>query len=218
VICFEDVTLGYGERVLLQDINLEIKPAERVVILGGSGTGKSTLLRTVAGFMAPLQGELLIDDHCVSRSGEILIPPYERKLGMVFQDLALWPHLNVAENITFGLKMQRVPKAQRERRLKEYLEMIGLEGFAHKSIDTLSGGERQRVALARALITQPRILLMDEPLSSLDKSLNRQLRTEIVRLQEKLGFTLLYVTHDQEEAAQIATRTLYIKQQRLIEI
>jgi ABC-type sugar transport system ATPase subunit len=168
--------------------------------------------------MAPLQGELVINDHCVSRSGEILIPPYERKLGMVFQDLALWSHLNVAENITFGLKMQRVSKAQRERRLKEYLEMIGLEGFAHKSIDTLSGGERQRVALARALITQPRILLMDEPLSSLDKSLNRQLRTEIVRLQEKLGFTLLYVTHDQEEAAQIATRTLYIKQQRLIEI
>ena len=205
---FEKVLLGYNDTPTLEIPHLHIAPRERLVITGSSGSGKSTLLRTVAGFIAPIEGALFLDNVCLSRAGKILVPPHKRTMGMVFQDLALWPHMNVGENITFGLKMQGIPKAEREARLSEMLGLIGLQGYANRPIDTLSGGEQQRVALARALITRPKIILMDEPLSSLDEALNRQLRIEIVRLQERFGFTMLYVTHNNKEAQAIATRSI----------
>ena len=208
MIAFEKVVLGYNTHPVLEISHLNITSKERVVILGSSGSGKSTLLRAVAGFEAPLEGSIMLQGTCVSKAGSIVVPPYRRGVGMVFQDLALWPHMDVAENITFGLKMQGIPKSQRDILLDEMLNMIGLTGYASRTIDTLSGGQQQRVALARALITKPSILLMDEPLSSLDSQRNRQLREEIVRLQKMLGFTLLYVTHNNEEAQAIATRIL----------
>ena len=208
MINFEKVVLGYDTHPIIEIPRLQITSGERVVIVGSSGSGKSTLLRAVAGFDTPLEGSISLHGEYVSKAGSILVPPYRRGLGMVFQDLALWPHMDVAENITFGLKMQGIPKAQRAKLLNEMLQMIGLTGYASRTIDTLSGGEQQRIALARALITEPKILLMDEPLSSLDSQRNRQLREEIARLQTRLGFTLLYVTHNNEEAHAVATRIL----------
>ena len=205
---FEKIVLGYDNTPTLEIPHLHIAPKERLVITGSSGSGKSTLLRVAAGFIVPLEGSIYLETICVSSAGKILLPPHKRTMGMVFQDLALWPHMNVRENISFGLKMQGITKAQREAQLGEMLETIGLQGYADRPIDTLSGGEQQRVALARALITRPKIILMDEPLSSLDEALNRQLRREIVRLQERFGFTLLYVTHNNEEAQAIATRSI----------
>ncbi len=205
---FENVVLGYGTKVILKIPHLHIAAGERLVIRGSSGSGKSTLLRTVAGFEVPLEGSLYLENQCVSKKGKVITPPHKRHMGMVFQDLALWPHMNVGENITFGLKMQGIPATQRAARLHDMLAMTGLQNYAFRSVETLSGGEQQRVALARALITHPKTILMDEPLSSLDEKHNWQLREEIVRLQEKLGFTLLYVTHNNEEAKFIATRLL----------
>ena len=211
---FEKIVLGHDDIPALEIPHLHIAPEERLVITGGSGSGKSTLLHAAAGFIVPIEGALFLDNVRVSRAGKILVPPHKRRMGMVFQDLALWPHMNVGQNITFGLKMQGVPKTQREIRLNEMLETIGLQGYADRSVDTLSGGERQRVALARALIARPKIILMDEPLSGLDEALNRQLRREIVRLQKKFGFTLLYVTHNSEEAQEIATRSVKLVPKR----
>lgn len=208
MVRFEHTVLGYDTHPVVEIPSLQIAAGERVVVLGSSGSGKSTLLRAVAGFEAPLEGSLFLQERCVAKAGKVIVPPYERHTGMIFQDLALWPHMNVGENISFGLKMQGIPKLQIKNRLDEMLEMIHLQGYASRSVETLSGGEQQRVALARALITHPKILLMDEPLSSLDETLNEKLCEEIVRLHEKLHFTLLYVTHNTQEARTIATRTL----------
>ena len=218
MIRFKNVDLGYDKHTLLHHINLTIKPKERIVILGASGSGKSTLLRAVAGLEAPQGGELFIDGKRASVIKDILIPPHQRHTAMIFQDLALWPHLNVADNIAFGLKMQGVSTEQQRIKVKSLLTLIGLEGYEERRIDQLSGGQRQRVALARALIVSPKILLMDEPLSNLDEALNIHLREEIVRLQEELGFTLLYVTHSKSEAQSIATRTFHIEERQLKEI
>jgi len=211
MIVLEEVLLAVDDVVLLPRCSLHIKAKERVVILGASGSGKTTLLRLIAGFESPSSGKVLIEGVCVSEAGEILLEPRLRGISMVFQDLALWPHMSVEENIAFGLKMQGVGKKIRLQKVKEMLEMVSLAGYAKKRIHQLSGGEQQRVALARALVLSPKIVLMDEPLSSLDKALNIRLRQEIVALQEKLGFTLVYVTHNEEEAEAIATQTLLME-------
>ncbi len=208
MIVLEEISVQFGETTLLNGLSLEIGQGERLVIVGASGSGKTTLLRLIAGFVAPARGRLFIGNSMVSAEGKILIPPYERELGMVFQDLALWPHMNAGENIAFGLKLKGVPKKERRQRVAEMLVLVGLEGYSDKDIDQLSGGEKQRIALARSLVLSPKVLLMDEPLSSLDPELNRRLRGEIVRLQKELGFTLIYVTHNEREAEEIATRTI----------
>jgi len=218
MIRFKNVDLGYTYHTLLQNIDLHIKANERVVILGASGSGKSTLLRAVAGFETLQNGEIFIDSKLASATKKILIPPHQRHTAMIFQDLALWPHLNVADNIGFGLKMQGVSTKQQRIKVKSLLTLIGLEGYEERRIDQLSGGQRQRVALARALIISPKILLMDEPLSNLDEALNIHLREEIIKLQEELSFTLLYVTHSKSEAQSIATRTFHIEERQLKEI
>jgi len=180
------------------------------VILGESGSGKTTLLRLIAGLNTPDSGEVIIDGKLATKEKQLLIPPHQRSISMLFQDLALWPHFNVADNITYGLRIQKVPKAVQNKTLQELLTLVGLEGYASRSIDTLSGGEAQRIALARALAVKPKIILMDEPLSSLDSKRNKTLRKEIVKLQKILGFTLVYVTHNEEEAKEVGTRFLRV--------
>jgi ABC-type Fe3+/spermidine/putrescine transport system ATPase subunit len=210
MISIQKVSVIYGEKTVLNEIDLQIPKKERLVILGASGSGKSTLLRVIAGFTAPVRGEVLIEGKVVSKDGQIIVPPHQRDVAMVFQDLALWPHMNVYENIAFGLKIKKVPSKERKVKVTQMLSLVGLSGHENKRIDQLSGGEQQRVALARALILSPKIVLMDEPLSSLDEELNKRLRKEIVRLQEKFRFTLVYVTHNKEEAREIGTGIFYM--------
>jgi len=212
MINFNDISLKYENRDILKDFNLKIYEKERIVIIGASGSGKTTILKLIAGFIAPTSGTLKIDDKIVSKDGKIIAPPHQRDVSMVFQDLALWPHMNVYENIEFGLKIQNVSKDQRFKSVERFLKLVGLESYGQKKVDQLSGGQQQRVALARALIVSPKVLLMDEPLSSLDVELNVRLRGEIVRLQEELGFTLVYVTHCKEEAEVIGTKIIRMKE------
>ena len=217
MIKIRNLSFNYEQKNILNKIDLWVRPGERLVLLGSSGSGKSTLLKLIAGFLAPDEGEIEIDLKTVSQNGRILVPPHKRAIAMVFQDLALWPHMSVGENIAFGLKMHRVPAKEREMRVKEFLALVGLPGYEDKRTEALSGGEQQRVALARALVLSPKVLLMDEPLSSLDEALNIRLRKEIVSLQEKLGFTLVYVTHNKEEGEEIAQRIVEIRNGSIVE-
>ncbi len=211
MIGIENVSVELDGRVVLNDISLKVDKKERLVLLGGSGSGKTTLLRLIAGFLPPEKGRIIIDGITVSVESKILVPPNLRDVGMVFQDLALWPHMDAAANIEFGLKIKGISKKRREKMTSDIISMVGLKDFAHKRTGQLSGGEKQRIALARSLVLSPKILLMDEPLSSLDPELNHRLRAEIVRLQEEMGFTLVYVTHNESEAEEIGTKSLWIR-------
>ncbi|WP_020485855.1 ABC transporter ATP-binding protein [Methylomonas sp. MK1] len=216
VIEFQQVWVAYGDRPALKDFSLVAETGERVVLLGPSGCGKTTVLRAAAGFLAPDQGAVLLNGTIAGKEGRLYLEPEQRGLGMVFQDLALWPHLTVHGNLEFGLKAQGIAKAERERRILEMLRLVRLELRANARPNELSGGEQQRVALARALVTQPRLLLMDEPLSSVDFELGLELRNEILTLQKKLGFTLLYVTHNLDEAFAIAQRIVVMREGAII--
>lgn len=212
---FQDVTKHYRERMAVREFTLQVQLGERLVLLGPSGCGKTTVLLLLAGLVAPDRGQIDIDDEIVAVDGKNLREPQERGLGMVFQDLALWPHLTVSGNLEFGLKAQGVPAAERRRRIAETLDLMQLQDYAEARPGDLSGGQQQRTALARALVLSPKLLLMDEPLSSLDFELNFQLRQELLRLQRELGFTLIYVTHNLEEAFDIATRVVVMKDGRV---
>ncbi|MDK2914541.1 MAG: thiamine transport system ATP-binding protein [Thermococcaceae archaeon] len=181
--------------------DLRVKDGEFLTLLGPSGCGKTTTLRIIAGFEKPDSGEILFDGKSVNE-----LPPYERGIGIVFQDYALFPHMSVFKNVAFGLEMRRLPKAEIERRVKWALELVGLKGFENRYPEQLSGGQQQRVALARALVVEPQVLLLDEPLSNLDAKIRERLRGEIRRIQRELGITTIYVTHDQEEAMAISDR------------
>jgi iron(III) transport system ATP-binding protein len=202
---FKSVSKRYGSRIVVHDFSLEIAHGQRMVILGPSGCGKSTVLRLLAGLIFPDSGAISINGDIVSFNGRIIKQPEERNLGMVFQDLALWPHLSVKGNLEFGLKAQGLTRKERDERVLEILKLVRMNEHLKSRPNQLSGGEQQRIALARALVLYPKILLMDEPLSSLDFELNRIVRKEIIRIQETLGLTLLYVTHNLEEAFEIAT-------------
>ncbi len=215
VVELDSISKAYGEEKALDDVSLGIEPGERVVVLGPSGCGKTTILRLIAGFIAPDRGTVSIEGKPVSRDGRILTPPERRNVGMVFQDLALWPHLTVKGNIEFGLRAQGFPKSERLRRIRESLELVGMSQYADRKPAELSGGQQQRVALARALVLEPKVLLMDEPLSSLDLDLNVRLRKEILALHANLGFAMVYVTHDREEAMEIATRVVTMRHGRI---
>ncbi|MCH7917265.1 MAG: ABC transporter ATP-binding protein [Planctomycetes bacterium] len=210
-IRFQSVHKILGDRQVLQDLSLEVGPGERVAILGPSGCGKTTLLRLAAGLIAPDQGRIEINGIPVAEDGRNLIEPEDRQVGMVFQDLALWPHLTVSGNLAFGLKVKGTPKQERLSRIHEMLQLVHMESRAHARPAQLSGGEQQRVALARALVLQPKILVMDEPLSSLDEDLRAELRSEILKWHREIGFTLLYVTHDRGEASTMGQRILTMK-------
>lgn len=210
-IRFQSVHKILGDRQVLQDLSLEVDPGERVAILGPSGCGKTTLLRLVAGLIVPDRGHIAINGVPVAEDGRNLVEPEDRQVGMVFQDLALWPHLTVSGNLAFGLKSKGTPKQERLRRIHEMLKLVHMERQAHARPATLSGGEQQRVALARALVLQPKILVMDEPLSSLDEELRTELQSELLKWHQEIGFTLLYVTHDRPEASTMGQRILTMK-------
>jgi ABC-type sugar transport system ATPase subunit len=205
---FRCVTKTYQNGRGVDALSFTIESGERVVLFGPSGCGKSTTLLLIAGLATPDSGDIAIDGKVVSTARRIFVPPQSRGVGMVFQDLALWPHMSVAENIAFGLRARRVPAAERKRRIGDIANVVGLGNYLNVRPGELSGGEQQRVALARAIALQPRILLMDEPLSNLDAALSRRLRTEILRLHAELAFTLVYVTRSSDEAQDIGMRTI----------
>jgi ABC-type Fe3+/spermidine/putrescine transport system ATPase subunit len=211
IVKIENVSKSYNKTPVIKAISLDIEKGERVVILGPSGCGKTTLLRMIAGFIHPDKGKLIIDGKTVTDNRKCIIGPESRQIGMVFQDLALWPHMTSYKNIEFGLKAKKVPKAEIRRRIDTIFEKVQMVQFRNAYPGELSGGQQQRIALARALVTRPKILLMDEPLSSLDTDLRQVLRREILRLQEELAITMIYVTHDREEAFSLATRIVVME-------
>lgn len=211
VIEFKNVSKNYNLHPAINDFSIAIEKGERVAILGHSGCGKTTVLRLLAGFVAPDSGSILIDGETVASEGRVLKEPQMRNLGMVFQDLALWPHLTIKGNLEFGLKAKGIPVIERNKRIDDILKLVRMEKYIHAKPAELSGGQQQRIALARALVLRPGALLMDEPLSSLDAELNIQLRAEITKLHQQIGFTLIYVTHDREEAYEIATRIVVME-------
>jgi iron(III) transport system ATP-binding protein len=202
----DGIRKAFGERVALNDLSLQIEKGERLVLFGPSGCGKTTVLRLVAGLEVPDQGEIRIAGQIMASSGKNLVPPEKRDVGMVFQDLALWPHMTVRQNLMFGLTARRVRKREGEARVREMLHHVSLEHRIEAKPHQLSGGEQQRVALARALVLRPSILLMDEPLSSLEDERKRAIASELLELHRQFGFTLLYVTHDQTETDLLASR------------
>ena len=211
IVKIDNVSKSYNKTPVIRDISLDIEKGERVVILGPSGCGKTTLLRMVAGFIHPDQGKIIMDSNVVADNGKCVIEPESRQVGMVFQDLALWPHMSNYKNLEFGLKAKKIPKMERRKRIDTILEKVQMTRFRNVCPGELSGGQQQRIALARALVMRPTILLMDEPLSSLDTDLSLTLKKEILRLQEELAITMIYVTHDREEAFSLATRIVVME-------
>ncbi|MBI1791321.1 MAG: ABC transporter ATP-binding protein [Acidobacteria bacterium] len=207
---FRRVSKRYGDRAVVSDLSFQIQAGERVVLHGPSGCGKTTVLRLLAGFLAPDEGAVLIDGTQVAAQGKVWVEPEHRRLGMVFQDLALWPHLTVYENLEFGLKAAGLPSDARRARIEDTLARVRLSECAQAYPTRLSGGQQQRVAVARALATRPLALLMDEPLSNLDDELQDELCDQILDLHAQLGFTLVYVTHSKEEMRRIAARAIRI--------
>ncbi len=209
-ITLENITRRFGGKAAVDDVSLNVNPGEMLSLLGPSGCGKTTTLRCVAGFEIPDAGRISIGDQDVTR-----VPAESRRVGMVFQNYALFPNLSVAGNVGFGLRVAGWSASKAESRIKELLEIVGLTGYERRSVLTLSGGQKQRVALARALAPEPRVLLLDEPLSALDAKIRAELRTELRRLQLDLGITTLLVTHDQEEAMSMSDRVVVMNHGRI---
>ncbi len=190
-----DIHKSYGDQIVIDKMNLYIKENEFLTLLGPSGCGKTTTLRMIGGFENPTSGDILFLDKSI-----IDLPPYKRQINTVFQKYALFPHLNVFENIAFGLKIKKLPKKIIEQKVKQMLAIVGLEGLEKRDVESLSGGQQQRVAIARSLVNEPKVLLLDEPLGALDLKLRKEMQIELKNMQRKLGITFVYVTHDQEEA------------------
>ena len=195
LIRLRDLCMAFDDEPVLDHINLYINDKEFLTLLGPSGCGKTTTLRIIGGFATPTSGDILFDGVRIND-----VPPYQRQINTVFQKYALFPHLNVYENIAFGLRMQKLPEAEIKERVMEMLETVSLKGFEHRRPEALSGGQQQRVAIARALVNRPKVLLLDEPLGALDLRLRKDMQNELKNIQQALGITFIYVTHDQEEA------------------
>lgn len=213
MIKLDNLTKRFGDFVAVRDFCLDVRAGEFMTLLGPSGCGKSTVLRLVSGFENPDAGRIWLKGEDVTDT-----PPYRRNLNQVFQSYALFPHLTVWENVAFGLRMRKTPAAEREQRVREALKLVALEGLEQRRPGQLSGGQRQRVALARATVLRPDVLLLDEPLSALDAKLRHQMRFELKRLQQHLGITFIFVTHDQEEALTISDRIAVLHQGRLEQV
>lgn len=194
-IDLKNISKEYNGVQVLNDINLYIRKNEFLTLLGPSGCGKTTTLRIIGGFEQPTEGRVIFEGKDITN-----LPPYERQINTVFQKYALFPHMDVFDNIAFGLKIKKMPKDEIKVRVKEMLRLVNLEGFENRTIDSLSGGQQQRVAIARALVNEPKVLLLDEPLGALDLKLRKEMQTELKRMQQRVGITFIYVTHDQEEA------------------
>ncbi len=212
-IVITGLTKRYGSLYALNSVDLNVRSGEFLTLLGPSGSGKTTLLMAIAGFNRPDAGSIRFGD-----TEMVLTPPHQREVGMVFQSYALFPHMTVAENIAFPLKLRGVSVAERRQRVDEALQTVQLDGLGERAIDQLSGGQRQRVALARAFVFRPRILLMDEPLSALDKKLRERMQIELKQLHRQLGVTTVYVTHDQREALTMSDRIVVINHGKLVQV
>jgi len=218
-VLVEQVAYDYGTTRVLRQLDVAVRPGEVLALLGPSGCGKTTLLRLIAGLLAPSEGRIAIAGVAVAdAASRLFVPPERRGLGMVFQDYALWPHLTVGQNIAFPLEMRGVDRASRERRAAAALDRVGLTGYGDRQPGALSGGQQQRVAIARAVVAEPELVLFDEPLSNLDRELRDQLAGEIGWLLRSLGLTAVYVTHDQAEAFALADRVAVMRAGRIVQL
>ncbi|MBO4671548.1 MAG: ABC transporter ATP-binding protein [Bacteroidales bacterium] len=213
IIDIQHLSKSFGDKKVLDDINFYIRRGEFITLLGPSGCGKTTLLRQIAGFIAPDEGKILLEGKDISG-----IPPYERPLNTVFQRYALFPHLDVYDNIAFGLKLQKVPPKEIEVRVKKMLKMVSMTDYEDRSVDSLSGGQQQRVAIARALVNYPKVLLLDEPLAALDLKMRKDMQLELKEIHRKMGITFIYVTHDQEEALTLSDTIVVMNEGKIQQI
>jgi putative spermidine/putrescine transport system ATP-binding protein len=212
-VSIKSATKTYGNFRALDNVSLDISPGEFVSILGPSGSGKTTFLGILGGFVQPSSGAIFLGDEDITFS-----PPHKREIGIVFQNYALFPHMSVGENVAFPLRARRIPRAEWPDKVRDALAMVELQGFERRRISELSGGQRQRVALARAIIFEPRLILMDEPLSALDKQLRESMQIELRHLHRKLGSTIIYVTHDQREALTMSDRVAVMNRGKIVQI
>ena len=208
-----DCSMAFDDEIVLDSINLSIKNEEFLTLLGPSGCGKTTTLRIIGGFLQATSGDVLFDGERIND-----VPPYQRKVNTVFQRYALFPHLDVYENVAFGLRLAKLPEQEIDERVTEMLEIVSLKGFENRSISQLSGGQQQRVAIARALVNRPKVLLLDEPLGALDLRLRKDMQQELKRIQQTLGITFVYVTHDQEEALSMSDTVVVMDRGRIQQI
>ena len=213
LIRLRDLTMEFDGERILDGINLYINDHEFLTLLGPSGCGKTTTLRIIGGFLNATSGTVTFDGKVIND-----VPPYERQINTVFQRYALFPHLNVYDNIAFGLRVAKVPKDEIDRRVHEMLEVVSLKGYGNRRITALSGGQQQRVAIARALVNQPKVLLLDEPLGALDLRLRKDMQNELKRIQQAMGITFIYVTHDQEEALSMSDTIVVMDKGRIQQI
>ncbi|HDN84610.1 MAG TPA: ABC transporter ATP-binding protein [Candidatus Aerophobetes bacterium] len=212
-VCLKNVSKSFGSTLAIDNISLDIQEGKFTTLLGPSGCGKTTTLRIIAGIYSPDSGEVIIGGRRVND-----IPSHLRDTAMVFQEYALFPHMNVYENVSYGLKRRKVPQREIDKKVQHILKLVGLEGYGNRSITQLSGGEQQRVALARALVVEPQVLLLDEPLSNLDAKLRIRVRSELREIQESIGKTTIYVTHDQEEALSISDTIVVMNAGKVIQV
>ena len=206
-------TVAFDDEIVLDDLNLYINDKEFLTLLGPSGCGKTTTLRIIGGFLSPSSGDVLFDNERIND-----VPPHKRKVNTVFQKYALFPHLDVYENVAFGLRIAKLPEAEIDERVTEMLEIVSLRGFENRRVSQLSGGQQQRVAIARALVNRPKVLLLDEPLGALDLRLRKDMQQELKRIQQALGITFIYVTHDQEEALAMSDTVVVMDRGRIQQI
>ena len=213
IISVEHVSKFFGDKAVLNDVNLFVRKGEFVTILGPSGCGKTTLLRLIAGFQTASEGEISIAGKEITQT-----PPHKRPVNTVFQKYALFPHLNVFNNIAFGLKLKKLPSAVIEKKVKQALKMVGMTDYEYRDVDSLSGGQQQRVAIARAIVNEPEVLLLDEPLAALDLKMRKDMQMELKEMHKSLGITFVYVTHDQEEALTLSDTIVVMSEGRIQQI
>lgn len=213
IIELKNISISFDGETILENLNLSIKDREFITFLGPSGCGKTTILRTIAGFLTPDSGDIYFDGENISK-----LPPHKRNINTVFQRYALFPHLNVFENIAFGLKIQNLPKDEIKSRVERLLKVVNLQGYEKRKPSQLSGGQQQRVAIARALVNRPKVLLLDEPLAALDLKLRKEMQLELKEMQQKLNTTFIYVTHDQEEALTMSDTVIVMNEGEIQQI
>ena len=213
LIRLRDLCMAFDDELVLDHVNLYINDSEFLTLLGPSGCGKTTTLRIIGGFVTPTEGDVTFDGVRIND-----VPPHKRQINTVFQKYALFPHLNVFENIAFGLRIAKVPEKEIRQRVTEMLEVVSLKGFEERRVDQLSGGQQQRVAIARALVNRPKVLLLDEPLGALDMRLRKDMQIELKRIQQQMGITFIYVTHDQEEALTMSDTVVVMDKGRIQQI
>lgn len=209
----KNISKSFGDNLVLDNINLYIRENEFLTLLGPSGCGKTTTLRIIGGFESPDNGQVIFNGKDITD-----IPPYERQINTVFQKYALFPHLNVFDNIAFGLKIKKIKKEEIKARVEEILRLVNLKGFENREIDSLSGGQQQRIAIARALVNEPKVLLLDEPLGALDLKLRKDMQRELKNIQKRVGITFIYVTHDQEEALTMSDTVVVMDSGNILQI